>query len=136
MKTIKKNFWNPFLFGCVGLFVATIVFAAVSFQEPEPPGTPFVVDWGMDYCEMVFTPPVSDGGSPITHYIVQARDARNGIWVEKGKYLPNTGDRIKIECTVLSLIGRHTYEFRAIAVNVAGKSRPSGVSKSITMKER
>lgn len=137
MRTIKKNFWKPFLFGCVGLFVATIVFAARPFSEPEPPGTPFVVDWGKDYCVMVYTLPVSDGGSPITHYIVEERDLTGkNIWVEKGKYQPTADERIKMQCTVVNLIERHTYEFRAKAVNQAGPSRPSGVSKPIIIKER
>lgn len=136
MRTIKKNFRKPFLFGCVGLIVATVVFAAVPFDRPEPPGTPFVVDWDRDYCEMVYTFPVSDGGSPITHYIVQGRDEKYRVWVEKGKFQPNADERIKMQCTVVHLIEGHTYEFRAIAVNLAGQSRPSGVSKPIIIEKR
>lgn len=137
MRTLKKNFWKPFLFGCVGLFVATIVFAANPFEEPSAPGTPVFVNWDKDYCVIEFTPPARDGGSPITHYIVEGRDERDRIWVEKGKYHPNTDDRIKLQqCTVVNLIEGHTYVFRAKAVNLAGPSRPSGVSKSIKIEKR
>ena len=54
----------------------------------------------------------------------------------KGKYQPTADERIKMQCTVVDLIEGHTYEFRAKAVNLAGPSRPSGVSKPITIKER
>lgn len=137
MRTIKKNFWKPFLFGCVGLFVAIVVFAAAPFEEPSAPGTPVAIDWGENYCEIEFTPPAKDGGSPITHYIVQGREEYSFFWVEKGKYLPNTDDRIKnIRCRVGNLTEGHTYYFRAIAVNLAGPSEPSGASESITIKKK
>lgn len=138
MKTIRKNFWKPFLFGCVGLFVAIVVFAANPFEEPSAPGTPVAVDWGGDYCEIEFTPPAKDGGSPITHYIVQGLDKYSPLWVEKGKYIPTTEDNKRkiIRCRVNDLIEGYTYYFRAIAVNKAGPSEPSGASKSITIKKR
>lgn len=137
MRTLKKNFWKPFLFGCVGLFVATIVFAADPFEEPSPPGTPVLVDWGKDYCEIEFTPPASDGGSPIRYYIVEGRDKYSSSWEKKGNYLPNPNDKIKnIHCRVDNLIEGRTYCFRARAVNLAGPSEPSGASKPITIKER
>lgn len=138
MRTIKKNFWKPFLFGCVGLFVAIFVFAADPFEEPSAPGTPVFIDWGGDYCEIEFTPPAKDGGSPITHYIVEGRDKYSMWWEEKGKYLPNTDDdeRRMIRCRVGNLVEGDTYYFRAIAVNKAGPSEPSGASKSITIKKR
>lgn len=138
MRTIKKNFWKPFLLGCAGLFVAIVVFAADPFEEPSAPGTPVAVDWDKDYCEIAFTPPVSDGGSPITHYIVEERDKYSVLWEEKGKYRPNTDDdkRGIIRCRIDNLIEGYTYCFRAIAVNKAGPSEPSGASKPITIKKR
>lgn len=138
MRTLKKNFWKPFLFGCVGLFVAIVVFAADPFEEPSAPGTPVAIDWGKDYCEIEFTPPLSDGGSPITHYIVEGRKEWNPKWVKKGNYLPNTGDdkRKNIRCRVNNLTEGDTYYFRARAVNLAGPSRPSGESKSIKIEKR
>ena len=137
MRATRKNFWKPFLFGCVGLFVATIVFASEPYREPEPPGTPFITNYGKNYCEMEFTAPVSDGGAPITHYIVEGRDLTgNRTWVEKGQFRPTADERIKIQCTVVNLTEGHTYEFCARAVNLAGPSRPSGVSKPIKIEER
>lgn len=138
MRTLKKNFWKPFLFGCVGLFVATIVFAANPFEEPSAPGTPVVIDWDSDYCEIEFTPPLRDGGAPITHYIVEARREWDLFWEKKGNYLPDADDdrRKIIRCRVNDLIEGYTYCFRAIAVNKAGLSEPSGASQPHTMKKR
>lgn len=138
MRTIKKNFWKPFLFGCVGLFVAIFVFAADLFEEPSAPGTPVVMGWDSDYCEIEFTPPMSDGGAPITHYIVESRREWDPFWEKKGSYLPSADDdkRRSIRCRVDNLIEGYTYRFRAIAVNKAGQSEPSGASKPHTMKKR
>lgn len=133
MRTVKRNFWKLFLFGCVSLIVAVTAFAGNLFEEPSAPGTPVAVDWGKDYCEIEFTPPVSDGGSPITHYIVEGRREWNPFWEEKGKYFPDVKN---IRCLVGDLTEGATYYFRAKAVNLAGPSEPSGVSKSITIKER
>lgn len=135
MRTIRKNFWKPFLFGCVGLFVATIVFASEPYHEPGPPGVPLVVDWDESNCWIKFFSPVDDGGSPIIQYIVEVREEGSNRWERKG-YYDGYGDAEVIRCTVEKLTEGATYYFHAIAENKAGEGKPSGESMPHTMKKK
>ena len=43
----------------------------LSTDEPTKPGTPNVVDWGPNHCDLSWQAPESDGGAPITHYEIE-----------------------------------------------------------------
>lgn len=135
MRTIKKNFWKSFLFSCVGLIVATIVFAAGPFYEPSSPGEPLIVDYNEYSCSIKFLRPVSDGGLPIIKYIVEEQEKESNRWGRKGTY-NGFGDDEVIRCIVERLSEGKTYCFRAIAVNAAGPSKPSRPSAYVTIKKR
>ena len=64
-----------------------------------------------------------DGGSPITHYLVEKCDMSRGSWVEA----EITTD---LKCTVRSLTHRKTYLMRVKAVNAVGESEPTTLDKS------
>ena len=42
-------------------------------DEPTQPGRPNILDWGPGHCDMSWDPPESDGGAPITHYIIERK---------------------------------------------------------------
>ena len=68
--------------------------------------------------------PESDGGAPITHYIVEVKSAAVTRWT------PVTKDAIKhTEYSVNKLSKGEQYEFRVIAVNKAGQGKPSDSCK-------
>jgi len=41
---------------------------------PTAPGAPTPTDWSQNHVDLIWKEPVSDGGSPITGYIVEKKD--------------------------------------------------------------
>ncbi|KAM3957310.1 projectin protein bent isoform 8-T9 [Aphomia sociella] len=107
------------------------IVAKNEFDEPSPPGKPEATDWSKDHVDLQWTTPKSDGGSPITGYIVQKKEKGSPYWVNAVHVPPN-----KNKATVPDLIEGQDYEFRVIAVNQAGQSEPSEPSDIITAKDR
>merc|ERR1719370_2508725 len=94
-----------------------------------PPGTPFTSKVGKNYVDLKWTVPFTDGGSRITGYILEGRNA-GGSWFRLNDY--NVTD---LTYTALDLTTNADYEFRVIAVNAVGKSEPSLNSNSVKVNE-
>ena len=99
-------------------------------DEPGKPGTPEATDWDKDHVDLAWEPPKSDGGAPITSYIVEKKD-KFGDW-EKAAEVPGDSN----SATIGRLIEGQSYEFRVTAVNTAGPGEPSDPSKTIVAKPR
>jgi len=86
------------------------------------PGAPTIISAtaGDGEATVSFTPPASDGGSPITEYTV--------ISSPEGK----TGSGLTSPITVKSLTNGTAYTFTVVATNAKGDSSPSEASESIT----
>lgn len=104
---------------------------SISTEPPSSPGKPTASDWGSDFVELTWPAPKEDGGSPISSYIIQKRVRGSNIW-EKGAEVPGTDTKGKVP----HLIEGQEYEFRVIAVNKGGESKPSEASDFITAKPR
>lgn len=66
--------------------------------------------------------PESDGGSPITGYIIEKRDMSRSTWVKAGT--------VEADCTqfkATSLFEGVDYQFRVYAVNKVGPSKEPAV---------
>lgn len=50
-------------------------------DEPGVPGKPLVMDWDKDHVDLEWPAPKSDGGSPITGYIIQKKEKGSPYWV-------------------------------------------------------
>lgn len=80
--------------------------------------------------DLAWSPPTSDGGSPITGYIIEKKD-KYGEW-EKAVEVP----AYETSATVPDLIEGQPYEFRVRAVNKAGPGEPSDPTPTIIAKPR
>ena len=68
-------------------------------------------------------PPVSDGGSPVTGYIVEKKESPVGRWTRANR-VPTKETHFKVS----DLMEDQKYEFRVSAENAAGVGKPSEVS--------
>ena len=83
-------------------------------DAPEPSNvTPTTVT-------LTWTPPKRDGGSPITGYILEMKDRFATRWTQV-----NQDSMTEVTCTLKTLKEGTEYQFRVIAVNKAGQSKPS-----------
>lgn len=107
------------------------IIAKNPFDEPDKPGRPDPINWDKDFVDLAWEPPKNDGGAPIQKYIIQMRDKSGRSWIDAATI---AGDKVK--GTVTGVQEGHEYEFRVVAVNKAGPSDPSDVSKSVIAKPR
>ena len=45
-------------------------------NEPDPHGSPGILDWSQNHAEIAWPPPESDVKAPITHYIIEQEEQR------------------------------------------------------------
>uniref|UniRef100_A0A3B3BZJ2 Titin n=1 Tax=Oryzias melastigma TaxID=30732 RepID=A0A3B3BZJ2_ORYME len=97
----------------------------------DPPGQPVTVIVTRHSVKLRWTPPMYDGGSLVTGYIVEKRDLPEGKWMKA-----SFANIIEHEFTVTGLQEDNKYDFRVIAKNAAGAvSKPSETTGSITAKD-
>nr|XP_006823012.1 PREDICTED: titin-like [Saccoglossus kowalevskii] len=90
------------------------------YDVPGQPGSPSVSGVDASFMTITWTPPVSDGGAPITGYIIEKKDT------SKAKWTLATRKPVKdLTYTVTDLIQGTRYEFRVSAENKAGVGKPS-----------
>lgn len=107
------------------------ILAKDPWDEPSKPNNVEVVDWDVDHADLTWSKPESDGGAPITGYIIEYKDKFGKEWV--------TGKEIQGDVTKGTIDGLKEgtqYEFRIRAVNKAGPGTPSDATKPIIAKCR
>ena len=96
---------------------------------PERPEELEVTKVTKDLISLTWKAPKFDGGSEITMYILEAR------MIGKDKFTRLTKEKLmERKYTFDGLREGDTYEFRVIAVNEVGPSKPSFCTKPITCK--
>ncbi|KAL3088858.1 hypothetical protein niasHS_009150 [Heterodera schachtii] len=100
------------------------VLAKDPYGRPGKPGRPEITDHDNNHISIKWTPPTDTGGSPITHYDVQRKDAKTGRWIKV-----NTHPVYDCEYTDERVQPGHGYEYRVVAVNKAGPGKPSDPSE-------
>lgn len=100
------------------------VLAQYPFQEPGPPGTPFVSSYTKDYMVVEWHKPPSDGGSAILGYHLERKEKNSILWTKINKMLIQ-------DCRFKStpLEEGIEYEYRVSAENIVGIGKCSKVSE-------
>ena len=93
------------------------------FEVPGRPEAPEVKDRAEDQAKLAWKAPDSDGGSPITGYVVEMKGKLETKWKVIGK------DVKELEFVATGLKPDSEYEFRVAAVNKAGQGQASPPSK-------
>uniref|UniRef100_A0A672TI62 Titin n=1 Tax=Strigops habroptila TaxID=2489341 RepID=A0A672TI62_STRHB len=102
------------------------VVANYPFKVPGPPGTPQVIAVTKETMTISWNEPVTDGGSPILGYHIERKERNSILWQTVSKMLVS-GNIFKST----GLTDGIAYEFRVIAENLAGKSKPSKPSEPV-----
>lgn len=101
------------------------------YDEPGKPGRPVATDWDVDRVELEWEKPASDGGAPITGYIIEKKSKHAKEWTKALEI-----NEPKTKGLVLGLKENEEYQFRVKAVNKAGPGEPSDASDRIIAKAR
>jgi len=100
------------------------------YDVPGAPSAPEVSEVTKESCQLSWTAPEEDGGSPVTGYFIERSTAGSSRWLRVNKELaPDTS------YTVDGLIEDTEYVFRIVAVNKVGEGEPGAPSKPITAKD-
>lgn len=113
------------------LEISKSIIAKNEYDVADAPSKPEVKDWSNDHVDLEWKTPTSDGGSPITGYIIQKKEKGNPYWTNAAQVPAG-----KNTATVPDLTEGQEYEFRIIAVNKAGQSEPSEPSDLVTARLR
>lgn len=138
---LKSGFFNNlFLHFCLSSVTCTLyncyssqtteIKHVLSSGVPDRPEELEVTKVTKDLISVTWKAPKFDGGSEITMYILEAR------MIGKDKYTRLTKEKLmERKYTFDGLREGDTYEFRVIAVNEVGPSKPSFSTKPITCRD-
>ncbi|KAH9366474.1 hypothetical protein HPB48_022308 [Haemaphysalis longicornis] len=96
-------------------------------DKPDPPRHPVVENINDDNCLLSWKPPLWDGGSHVTNYMIEKRESPLTTWVRCGNTRFTTHQ-------ITGLNPGKEYQFRVYAENVFGRSEPCEPTSPITTK--
>ena len=99
---------------------------------PTPPENVSVSDIFKDSCLLHWEPPQDDGGTPLTHYLIEQMDVSStrGAWREVGEVV---ADIRTFKCQHLE--EKSKYKFRIRAINKIGQSEPADLQETVLAKD-
>ncbi|CAH8545499.1 unnamed protein product [Schistosoma haematobium] len=103
------------------------VVKVIVMDKPSPPINVEAIDVYAESCKLIWKPPVDDGGTPITDYLVERCD-ETGIWERVSGLVTDNSINVK------NLIKGKSYRFRVSAVNMIGNSEPGETKTAILAK--
>lgn len=101
------------------------------YDLPGKPDVPLIDDWDDKSVTLKWKAPKSDGGAPITGYVVEGKEKFQSTWNEL-----LTTDTPALTGKVPDLREGNTYQFRIRAVNKAGQGEPSEATQPHVAKHR
>lgn len=106
---------------CAADIIATITTGIFAPQEPVN----LAVTIGDSSANLSWSPPLSNGGSVITDYVIEYKLTSGGVWS------PYTdGVSTNTFATLINLSNDTSYDFRVSAVNAIGQSAPSSLVRA------
>jgi len=105
------------------------VFLTMIVDKPSPPRNPRVVETSKEFMVVAWEVPESDGGSPITKYKVEKRDATRTAYVQAEEV---DGKTLKVKVTKLSEGSK--YFFQVAAENEIGLSEWTETAEAVEAK--
>lgn len=81
--------------------------------------------------ELEWDPPKSDGGAPITGYVIEKKSKHAKEWAKAAEFKEPVTKGV-----VMGLKENEEYQFRVRAVNKAGPGEPSDASTKVIAKPR
>lgn len=98
-------------------------------DKPNSPRNPALTEVDRASCTITWQPPLDDGGSKLTSYVIEKRDASRSTWVTAGS----------VEADVTSFrVGKlyegNEYYIRVSAENKVGTSEPTDVKDVVQPK--
>ena len=94
---------------------------------PSEPRNCYVSNVNKDHVFLTWDTPTTDGGSPITGYVIERKERNSLLWVKANETLIRSTEQ-----TCTGLIESLEYTFRVSAVNRAGQGKPSKQTEFIT----
>ena len=103
-----------------------------TLDVPTPPENVRVSDIFKDSCVLHWEAPKDDGGTPLTHYMVEQMDVSSarGAWRDIGEIQANTRTY-----KVQHLEEKSKYKFRIRALNKIGPSEPADLQDTVLAKD-
>lgn len=99
-------------------------------EAPSKPKGPITTsDVSKDSITLSWEPPETDGGSPLTEYVIEKRDTKRSMWAPVTK-VPAS----KTSCVADKLQEGSDYLFRVTAVNKKGSSKPLELDSPVKAK--
>lgn len=108
-------------------FSSINIFTLVFLDVPDAPAKPQITDVTKDTTTLTWTPPEKDGGSPVFNYVIEYKPVRASKWISASHNITVANTTF----TVKDLTEGMEYEFRVLAENKAGLSKPSAPSSVI-----
>ena len=109
-------------------------FVAFKLKVKSPPGKPIgpleISKIGKSSCTLSWKDPIKDGGSRISHYMIEKRDCSK----DKNTWIPYADHCKETSINVQGLFENSEYEFRVMAVNSNGISEPLITERSTVVK--
>jgi titin len=102
------------------------------FDRPSPPLNVQPGNVTSSKIELTWSPPLSDGGSPITGYKIERRNPKTMKWMP----IDGLGRITQCRATINDVQENKEYEFRVVATNAAGDSDPSASTPLIVAKTK
>ena len=107
---------------CIGLTLSAIAVAGVYvYAVPSPPRALQIDDFKQTECTVHFSPPESDGGSPVTGYVIEVKDGRLDLSWEL------YGTTTETVCTIRNRKPGSVVKIRVFAENAIGRSEPAKI---------